>query len=680
MANNYPKTRTTDQVDDFHGVAVSDPYRWLEDDSDEVTEWVASQSDFASDYLAAMPGRDDLVERMTTLWDFERWSAPSHRHGTYVFGHNDGLANQPTLYRQNGLDGEPELLLDPNTYSEDGAVAVTGTFRSPDGQYMAFNVAEAGSDYMDMRVLEVPTGEDMSDVIDGMRFGNAAWTVDSESFFYPRYPDESEGLPVNTNMRVFHHQLGDQRAADVLVYERPDLPGLGFGPIVTDDGDYLVLQCWDGTASQTRMYVKPMAGQEVIGEPDSFGFHRVYDDFDAAYEFVHNVGSTAYVLTNKDAPFSKLISIDLVSGETRDVIAESDNNLESVLAVGGRFVADYLHMAYAKLSVFDESGKYLHDIELPSMGTVAEITGQAEDTEVFVNFQSHLDTPVILRYDTETGETSTFRASQPTFDREQFVTEQVLATADDGTKLPIFVTRRRDLSLPAPTVMYGYGGFNVPVTPTFSPARIALLEHGAVFASTVLRGGSEFGEEWHEAGMLSNKQRVFDDFAQCGEFLVASGVTTTAQLGIFGGSNGGLLTAVSVLQRPDLFGAVVSAVPVTDMLRYQHFTAGRYWTPEYGDANVDAELFAALLKYSPLHTVDASGSYPPILITTAESDDRVVPMHSFKWGAAMQAVESNDAPVIIRIERRAGHGLGKPTSKQIAEAADMFGFFLTHLG
>ncbi len=544
---------------------------------------------------------------------------------------------------------------------------------------MAFNVAEGGSDYMDMHVLEVATGEETGDVIDGMRFGNAEWTADNRGFYYPRYPDPQEGLPAQTNMRVFYHRLGTARAEDDLVYERPDLPGLGFFPQITDDGRYLVLTCWDGTASQTRLYVKPLAGDPVVGEPDEFGFHRVFDAFDAAYGLVHSVDSTFLVQTNKNAPRSKIIGFDVATGDSSVVVVEADDPLEGSGVVGGHLIANYLRDAHSRLAVFDLAGTYVRDIELPAIGSVAEMAGRPEDDDLFINFQSHLDPPTILRHNVPTGETSVFRATEAPYERADFVTRQVLATADDGTDLPIFLTHRKGLEGPAPTVMYGYGGFNIAITPTFSPARIALLEAGAVFASTVLRGGSEFGEEWHEAGMLANKQRVFDDFAQCGEYLIESGVTTASQLGIFGGSNGGLLTAVSVLQRPDLFGAVVSAVPVTDMLRFHHFTAGRYWTPEYGNADADADVFAAMLAYSPLHNVDPDGMYPPILITTAEFDDRVVPMHSFKWGAAMQAVASNPSPVLIRIERRAGHGLGKPTSKQIEEAADIYGFFLHHL-
>lgn len=680
MSHSYPVTRRLDHQDTYHGTVVLDPYRWLEDETDEVAEWVVSQSEAAASYLADLPGRSALVKRATEVWDFPRWSVPARRAGIYVFGYNDGLADQPVLYRQVGLDGEPEILLDPNTYSDDGAVAVTGSFLSDDGKYLAFNVAIGGSDRMDMHVLDVATGAETGDLIDGMRFGNAEWTGDGLGFYYPRYPDPDEGLPEQTNMRVFYHRLGTARSDDNLVYERPDLPGLGFFPQITDDGHYLVLTCWDGTASQTRLYIKPLAGDPVVGDADAFGFHRVFDQFDAAYGFIHSVGSRFFIQTNKDAPRSKIIVFDVSTGMTDEVLAEAADPLEGSGVVGGHLVANYLHDAYSRLAIFDLAGSHVRDISLPEMGSVAEMAGRAEDDDLFINFQSHLDPPTILRHNVPSGETTTFHAAEAPFDRADFETRQVLATADDGTKLPIFLTHRKGLAEPAPTVMYGYGGFNIAVTPTFSPARIALLEAGAVFASTVLRGGSEFGEEWHEAGMLTHKQRVFDDFAQCGEFLIESGVTTSAQLGIFGGSNGGLLTAVSVLQRPDLFGAVVSAVPVTDMLRFHHFTAGRYWTPEYGNADDDAELFAALFAYSPLHNVDPAGVYPPILITTAEFDDRVVPMHSFKWGAALQAVESNPSPVLIRIERRAGHGLGKPTSKQIEEAADIYGFFLHHLG
>lgn len=679
MPISYPPTRRTDHTDHLHGRVVADPYRWLEDETEEVAAWVASQSDFAAAYLADIPGRAGLVERMTRVWDFPRWSVPSHRHGTYVFGYNDGLADQPVLYRQVGLDGEPEVLLDPNTYSDDGAVAVTGTFLSPDGRYMAFNVSEGGSDFMDMHVLEVGSGVETGDVLDGIRFGNAEWSHDNGGFYYPRYPDAAEGLPANTHMRVFYHRLGTERSADELVYERPDRPGLGFSPQITDDGRYLVLSCWDGTASQTRLYVKPLAGATVVGEADEFGFYRLFDDFDAAYHLIHSEGSVFFIHTNRDAPRSRVMTFDVATGQTGSRIAENVDVLEGTGVVGGKLIANYLHDAYSRLAVYELDGTYVHDIDLPAVGTVAEVAGRAEDEDLFVNFQSHLDPPTILRYSVATGTTSVFRSSTAPFDRQAFVTRQVFATADDGVQLPIFLTHHKDLELPAPTVMYGYGGFNIAVTPTFSPARIALLEARAVFASTVIRGGSEFGETWHTAGMLTNKQRVFDDFVQCGEFLVESGVTTKTQLGIFGGSNGGLLTAVCVEQRPDLFGAVVSAVPVTDMLRFHRFGAGRYWTPEYGNAQDDPELFEAMVAYSPLHNVDPAGHYPPTLITTAEFDDRVVPLHSFKWGAAMQAASTNESPVLIRIDRRAGHGLGKPTSKQIEEAADIYGFFLHHL-
>ncbi len=680
MRPSYPTTRRVDQHDDYHGTSVADPYRWLEDpEAEDVQAWVAAQAELAADYLERLPSRAALRDRMAELWDTPRWSVPRHRAGVYVYHRNDGLADQPTYYRTRDLRAAPEVLLDPNALSDDGAVAIVDLFMDRDAQRMAYTVAEAGSDMMTMRVLDLATGEATGDVIDGVRFANAAWLPDGSGFFYPKYPAATEELAPNTNQRVWFHRLGTDQSADELVYERPDEPHQGFAPFVTEDGRFLCLMGWEGTASETRLFVKALQGDPVVGEADAHGFVRVLDEFDAAYEFVHNAGTTFYLRTDRDAPRGMVGTLDVATGAWRTLVPEAEDTLEFVQASGGHLVLGYLQDAYHRLVVHDAGGTRVREIPLPAIGSVAALSGRMSDPDLFIDFQSHLDPPTVLRHEMATGQTEQLWSAPPRFDRDDFETRQVFITADDGVALPIFVTHRRGLTGPAPTILYGYGGFDIAITPTYSPARIAFLEAGGVFASAVLRGGSEYGQAWHRAGMLGNKQRVFDDFIQCAEGLIAEGITASEQLGIYGGSNGGLLTAACLLQRPDLFGAVGSAVPVTDMLRFHRFTAGVYWTPEYGNAEEQEDHFRFLLAYSPLHNVDPAGSYPPVLITTAESDDRVVPSHAYKFGAALQSIETNESPVVLRIERRAGHGLGKPTSKLIDEAADLYAFFLYHL-
>ena len=678
---DYPKTKKVDHVDDYHGTKVEDPYRWLEDDySEETKTWVEAQNAVTFAYLASLPDREPLRKRLTELWNYPRYGAPFKRGGRYFFFKNDGLQNQSVLYKQASLEAEPELLLDPNLLSERGTAALSMLAMSEDGGWLAYGVAVSGSDWQEFRVRNVATGLDSEDHLKWIKFSGAAWTHDGKGFFYARFPepreDEAQG-GVNRNQKVYYHALGSPQSDDRLVYERLNEPEWSYGVEVSDDGGYAVFNVAQGTDERNRIYYLDLSDEanSVV---------ELLDDFDASYELIGNDGALFYLLTNLEAPSYRVIAIDLgkPSKENwKEILPESEDVLEDVRFVNEQLVASYLHDAHSRVAIFSKDGTLQKEIELPTLGSVASLTGRREDDEMFFAFESFVYPTTIYRYDFETGETTVFRSPEIAFDGGAFVTEQVFYESKDKTKIPMFVTHRRGLELDGgnPTYLYGYGGFNISLRPRFSVSNLVWLERGGVYAQVNLRGGGEYGEDWHQAGTFGNKQNVFDDFIAAAEFLIEKSYTKPAKLAIGGGSNGGLLVGAVLNQRPDLFGAALPAVGVMDMLRFQEFTIGWAWVSDFGSSE-DPEQFETLNAYSPYHNLKPAPYFPATLVTTADHDDRVVPGHSFKYAARLQEIHgSQPRPMLIRIETDAGHGAGKPTSMVIEEQADRWAFVMSQL-
>ncbi|MBL8827340.1 MAG: S9 family peptidase [Planctomycetaceae bacterium] len=677
----YPMTKRGDTVDDYHGTKVADPFRWLEDDnSDETKAWVAAQNKVTFGFLDQIPARDAIRRRLTKIWNFEKFGVPTQRGGKYLFTRNSGLQNQSVLYVASSLAEEPRELLDPNKLSTDGTVALTSYALSDDGKHLAYGIAASGSDWQEWKVRTVDTAQDTTDHLKWIKFSDVSWTPDGGGFFYSRYdaPKEGEQLTgVNYFQKLYYHKLGTPQSDDPLIYERKDQKEWGFDGAVTDDGRFLIISIWRGTERKNQVFYRDL---KQTGSP----IVELISGFDAQYEFVDNDGGKLWFRTDLDAARYRLISIDVAKPERsawQEVVPQSDDVLESVHLVGERFFASYLHNAHSLVRTFELTGKPLGEVKLPGIGAVAGFGGRREDRETFYAFTSFTNPTTIYRYDIAKGESSVFRAPTVDFDPNDFETKQVFYSSKDGTQVPMFITHRKGLKLDGrnPTYLYGYGGFNISLTPSFSVSRIAWLEMGGVFAMPNLRGGGEFGREWHEAGMKHRKQNVFDDFIGAAEYLIREKYTSSERLAIAGGSNGGLLVGACMTQRPELYAVALPAVGVMDMLRFQKFTIGWAWVSEYGSAD-DASQFATLLKYSPLHNLKPGVKYPATLVTTADHDDRVVPAHSFKFAAALQAAQAGDAPTLIRIETSAGHGAGKPTKKLIEEAADVYGFIVKVLG
>jgi prolyl oligopeptidase len=678
----YPESARVEQVDDYHGVKVSDPYRWMEDvDSEKTRAWVTAQNQVTSAYLAAIPEREPIRARLTELWNYERYGVPTQHGGRYFFTRNDGLQNQNVLYRVDSLNGEAKVVLDPNLLSQDGTVALSGTGLTEDGKLLAYALSSGGSDWQEWHVREVETGRDLPDVLKWVKFSNVAWTHDNKGFFYSRYDEPREGRQLedaNFYQKLYYHRLGTPQSADELVYQRPDKKELGFAASITEDGRYLVIHAWRGTETDNGIFYKDLQtpGSKVV---------ELLGRFDAAYEFIENDGPVFWFKTDLSAPRGRVIAVDVRHPEKehwREVIPQAAETLQGVSCLHDTLVALYLKDAHAEVRRFDLQGKFLHELELPGLGAVEGFTGRRKDRETFYSFASYTSPGTIYRYDLETGRSTVFRRPEIRgFDPNQYETKQVFYPSKDGTRIPMFLTYKKGLKLDGsnPTYLYGYGGFNVALTPAFSLSHVVWMERGGIYAVANLRGGSEYGEDWHQAGIKLRKQNVFDDFIAAGEWLVASGYTSRQKLAIAGYSNGGLLTAASMVQRPDLYGAVIVGVGVLDMLRFHKFTIGWGWTSDYGSPD-DPQEFKALYAYSPYHNLRPGTAYPPTLITTADHDDRVVPAHSFKFAAALQRANGGSNPTLIRIETRAGHGGGKPVSKKIEEAADELSFLFHALG
>ncbi len=671
----YPVTRTVAQTDDYHGTRIADPYRWLEDaNSEETRLWVEAQNKMTQSVLEQIPERGAIKERLTKLWNYERYTVPQKEGGRYFYSRNDGLQNQSVLYTMQSLADTPRLLLDPNTLAADGTVALTGTAVSPNGKYLAYGTAASGSDWNEWKVRDIDTGKDLDDHLKWVKFSNTSWTPDGKGFFYSRYdaPEEAAKLAgVNYFQKLYYHVLGTAQSADVLVYDRPDEKEWGFGGQVSDDGKYLIITATKGTAAKYRIFYKELGkpGAKVV---------PLIDAFEASYTFIDNDGPVFYFSTDRNAPRSRVIAIDTrkpAEAAWKQIIAESAQTLVGASMINNQFVTEYLADARSVVKVVDRKGKLVREIALPGIGTVGGLSGKRRYTETFYSFTGYTNPTTIYRLDMKSGTSSIFRQPKVDFDPAAYETRQQFFTSRDGTKVPMFIVAKKGLKLDGsnPTYLYGYGGFNISLTPSFSAANLAWMEMGGVYVVANLRGGGEYGEAWHEAGTKLQKQNVFDDFIGAAEWLIANKITSPAKLAIGGGSNGGLLVGAALTQRPDLFGAAIPQVGVLDMLRFHKFTIGWAWTSDYGSAD-NADEFKALLKYSPLHNLKPGTCYPATMITTADHDDRVVPAHSFKFAAAAQAAQGGAAPVIIRIDVKAGHGAGKPTAKVIDEAADRWGF------
>jgi len=675
----YPVSRKVDQIDEYHGVRVPDPYRWLEDpDSEETKAWVDEQNRVTFGYLGEIKARSGIQQRLRTLWDFEKYGIPFLRGDRYFYSRNSGLQNQSVLYTLTDLEGEPRVLLDPNTLSDDGTIALSGTGITEDGKLMAYGLSSSGSDWQEWHVRDVETGEDLPDLIKWVKFSRAAWTKDGKGFFYSRYDEQNEATKLedlNYYQKLYYHHLGQPQSEDVLIYERPDQKEWIFSGNVTEDGRYLIISVGRGTDPKNLLFYRDLS------KPESPVLELI-PEFEASYSFIDNDGSRFWFLTDLDAPRSRIIAIDVERPDRanwQEVIPQASEVLEDVGLLNNQFVVNYLKDARSLIKIFNLDGTFVREVKLPGIGSVQGFDGKRHDRETFYQFTSFTTPGTIYRYDMVTDASTIYRQPQVdlSFDPNDYETEQIFYSSKDGTQVPMFVTHKKGLQLDGnnPTYLYGYGGFNISLTPHFSIGNLVWMEMGGVYAVPNLRGGSEYGEEWHQAGTKLQKQNVFDDFIAAAEWLIDRKYTSSAKLAIGGGSNGGLLVGACMTQRPDLFAAVLAAVGVMDMLRFHKFTIGWAWCSDYGSPD-DPEEFKALYAYSPLHNLKPGTAYPATLITTADHDDRVVPAHSFKFAAALQAAHEGENPVLIRIETKAGHGGGKPTAKLIEEIADKWAFLV----
>ncbi|BAY85781.1 prolyl oligopeptidase [Calothrix parasitica NIES-267] len=678
---NYPDSRKGQQVDNYHGIEVADPYRWLENpDSEETIAWVKAQNKITFNYLKQIPARDDIKKRLTKLWDYEKYGIPFREGNRYFYFKNNGLQNQSVLYTLKNLDDKPEVLLDPNKLSEDGTVALSGTSISDDGKYLAYGISIAGSDWQEWKVRNIETGEDLKDHLKWIKFSGASWTNDSKGFFYSRYdePNEQTKLEdVNYYQKLYYHQLGQPQSEDTLIYERSDEKEWGFNGNVTEDGRYLIISVWLGTDSKNLVFYKDLtnSSSEVV---------ELISEFESSYSFIDNDGKIFYFQTDLNAPRGKVIAINIENPQQenwQEIIPQTQETLESVGTINNQFVAEYLKDARSQIKIYDFKGAFVREVELPGIGSVGGFNGKNSDTDTFYVFTSFTTPGTIYRYDMVTDKSTVFREPKVDFNADNYETKQIFYKSKDGTQVPMFIVHKKGIKLDGnnPTYLYAYGGFNFSLTPSFSVSSLIWMEMGGVYVVANIRGGGEYGEEWHQAGMKDKKQNVFDDFIAAAEWLIDNGYTKSEKLAIAGGSNGGLLVGACMTQRPDLFGAALPAVGVMDMLRFHKFTIGWAWVPEYGSSE-NPEEFKTLYAYSPLHNLKPGTAYPATLITTADHDDRVVPAHSFKFAAALQAAHDGEAPVLIRIETKAGHGAGKPTAKIIEEVADKWAFLVKNLG
>lgn len=676
----YPETKKGETVEDYHGTKVADPYRWLEDDNSEDTKaWVKAQNKITFDYLATIPQRDKIKKRLEELWNYPRYSSPFKKTQYYYYFKNDGLQNQSVMYRQNGLTGKPEEFLNPNTLNKEGIAALGGTSFSKTGKYFAYSIAVAGSDWQEIFVMESATKKVLKDKVEWTKFGGANWNGD-DGFYYSGYdkPDEKSKLSKQNQFhKVFYHKLGTDQSQDILIHEDKEHPLRYHGAGLTEDGRFLILNVSEGTSGAEIWYWEKK-------DPSQTKFKLLIPGFSTEPDVVDNHGGKLLVRTNDGAPNYQVVLIDPKNPgkeNWKTVIPEKEEALQSVGTAGGYLFASYLKDASTKVYQYTYEGKLVREIKLPGIGTAGGFGGEKEDKEFFYTFSSFSTPPSIYRFNIATGQSTLFRKTEVKVKTDDFVTEQVFFTSKDGTKVPMFLTYKKGMVRNGqnPVLIYGYGGFNIPVTPGFSTSNAFFVEQGGIYVSVTLRGGSEYGEKWHKAGMLDRKQNVFDDFIGAAEHLIKEKYTNNQKIAIRGGSNGGLLVGAAMTQRPDLFKVALPAVGVMDMLRFHKFTVGWGWAVEYGNAD-SASQFPYLYKYSPYHNLKPGVSYPATMVTTADHDDRVVPAHSFKFASRLQEYNAGTNPMLIRIETNAGHGAGKPTSKVIDEATDIWSFVMYNLG
>lgn len=680
----YPVSKQVSQIDDYFGTPVADPYRWLEDDvrnSGEVRAWVESQNSLTFSQIKQLPYRKEIKARLTKLWDYEKFGTPFKRGQRYFYFKNNGLQNQNVLYKLQSLGDEPTALIDPNQWSADGTNALGGLEFSDDGKLLAYGVQKAGSDWRTWEVMEVESGKKLSDELNWIKFGSVSWTKDSKGFFYSCYDEPKSGEKfqgLNLGQKVYYHRIGDPQSKDQLVHENQENPKYGFLPEVSEDGKYLVITVWQGTDDRYRVLYRSLEDPNSKLTPLIKGFEN-------EYSFLGNNGSKFYFKSDFNAPKKCILLIDTLHpepGHWKVVVPESDDSMESAGIVGDNFIVQYLQDAKSQVKLYDLGGNYTREVKFPGIGTASGFGGRRDQHETFYSFSSFNQPPSVYRYDLKSGKSNLIREAKVDFNPDDFVVKQVFYKSNDGTQVPMFIAHKKGLTLngETPTLLYAYGGFNISLTPSFSISRLQWMEMGGIFAMPNLRGGGEYGKAWHKAGTKTKKQNVFDDFIAAAEYLIAKGYTSADHLGIQGGSNGGLLVGACMAQRPDLYGACLPAVGVMDMLRFHKFTAGRFWVDDYGSSEASAEEFNALFAYSPYHNLVDGVEYPPTMVTTADTDDRVVPGHSFKFAARLQAAQAGPNPVLIRIETKAGHGAGKPTAKIIEEYADQWAFLAKHLG
>ncbi len=676
----YPVAKKTDSVDVYFGKKVNDPYRWLEDDNSEETAlWVTEENTVTNAYLDKIPFRPALEKRLTEIWNYPKYGVPFNKGDYYFFFKNNGVQNQSVMYIQNGLDGDPEVLLDPNTLSEDGTVALSSLGISKDGSYLAYGISRGGSDWNEIYVMNIATREILEDHINWVKFSGISWKGDG--FFYSSYDEPKEGDELsgqNQFHKVYFHQLGKSQKDDLLIFEDNDNPLRNFYAYLTEDEKFLIIGETESTSGNALYAAK-------LNKLTDIKFTKIAEGFDYDYNVVDNIGDELLLITNHKAPNKKLVLTQYNNSDPTKwniLIPESENVLEGASLVGELLFTQYLKDASSKAYFYNIDGSFVRELELPAIGTLSGFNGEKNKNTAFYGFTSFTFPSSVYKFDVANGKSELMHSSEVDFDPEKYITNQIFYESKDGTKVPMFIIHKKGLKMDGnnPTMLYAYGGFNISLTPSFSISRSAFIEQGGIYVMANLRGGGEYGEEWHEAGTKLQKQNVFDDFIYAAKYLIKNKYTSSEKLAIIGGSNGGLLVGACMTQQPELFKVAIPIVGVMDMLRYHNFTIGWAWASDYGRSDDDEEMFKYLLGYSPLHNIKKGVNYPATLAITADHDDRVVPAHTFKFMATLQENNGGKNPVLVRIETKAGHGAGKPTTKQISEAADMYSFIMYNLG
>jgi len=675
LAYQYPFTKKINVSDIYHGKIIDDPYRWLEDyNSKEVKDWVEKQNDITFEYIKSYNYYIKINHKLKELWNYPKYSVPKKKDNYYFYYYNDGLQNQSILYVKEGLTGEPKILINPNELSKDGTISLNKFEVSNDNKYIAYSISQNGSDYEEIRIRNIETGEDLIDNLRWCKFVGIAWNKDSTGFYYNRFPSDKESKEEERNLdsKIYFHKLVTKQEDDSLIYYDKDKREDSYFPYITDDGKYLFIYSFSSSSNKNKLFFKNL-------EKD-MNFFKLFNNEDAEYKVIEVYNDILYLKTSRDSPKGKIVTVNLNNPQKekfKELILEKEYVLDEAIIIGNHLIVSYLKNANHELYIYDLKGNLRKKIKLPGIGSIVNLSGQKHDNNMFFKFTSFIQPPTIYKYNLKEDNLEVYQKSLAKFNYNNYITEQVFYTSKDGTKIPMFISYKKGLKLDGnnPTILYGYGGFNVSLLPEFSISRAFWMELGCIYVVSNLRGGGEFGEEWHKLGMLDKKQNVFDDFISAAEYLINNKYTNSSKLAIMGGSNGGLLVASVMLQRPDLFGSVICSVPVIDMLRYHKFTVGRYWISEYGNPE-NKEDFDIIIKYSPLHNIKENTEYPPLLVTTADTDDRVVPSHAYKFIATLQEKYKGKNPMLLRVETKSGHGAGKPISKLIDEQTDIYSFIL----